>query len=324
MAVDGSTAHLFSDAKGKMEAHFGLHRGKVMGRLMSYYDVLNELNILGGISPIKTSENAIARKWRGELAKDMPYIKRPVFLYDAKFPGGAFIYEHLQDGQDFVMRCSLTFNIYVVRFLESGEKDSIVEFHLTAPAIKELRQLGYQVDKDTRFRVRLIRIELDNGETEVLMTSLLDQKRYLHSDFGTLYFKRWGGETNYDALKNKMQIEVVSGHCVEAVLQDFHAALMLLNLQSLVEAACQPTIEPMNEQRKHDYAVNQNVAIGCMKHRVVALFLSPYPEMVLAELEAIFCRHLEPIRPNRKLPRNKKIKHLKGKYKTLTNYRRAI
>ena len=117
---------------------------------------------------------------------------------------------------------------------------------------------------------------------------------------------------------------MVSGHSPEAVLQDFHAALMLSNLQSIVEQECREEVAQISKCRKFDYAVNQNVAIGVMKHRVVRLFLSEKPQEILDQLKILFVKYLEPIRPNRSLPRIKRIQHLKGKYKTLMNYRRAI
>ncbi|MEZ4884941.1 MAG: hypothetical protein R3E32_09465 [Chitinophagales bacterium] len=57
-------------------------------------------------------------------------------------------------------------------------------------------------------------------------------------------------------------------------LQDFHAALILSNLQSIVEHECSEEVAQVNERRELDYAVNQNVAIGCLKYRVVQLFLA--------------------------------------------------
>jgi hypothetical protein len=36
-----------------------------------------------------------------------------------------------------------------------------------------------------------VRIELDSGETEVLITSLLDQTRYPYAVFKDLYHQRW-------------------------------------------------------------------------------------------------------------------------------------
>ncbi len=307
-----------------MEAHFGLHLGKVMGRLMVCYDVLNQMIVLGKLSPIIDSENKIAYDWLNELKEKMGFIQRPLMLYDAKFPGFRMIYEHLERGMDFVVRCSPEFNIYVKRFVASGKKQQIIDLPPTTKVIKELQELGYPVTIDTRLKIRLLLIDLPTGEIEVLMTSLLDRKKYPHTDFKPLYACRWGSETIYDTLKNKLQIEVVSGHSPEAVLQDFHAALMMANLQSLIEQECKQEVEQISERRKNEYAVNQNVALGCMKHQVVQLFLTEEPEEILNQLKALFIRHLEPIRPNRNLPRTRKVEHLKGKYKTQKNYRRAF
>ena len=46
-------------------------------------------------------------------------------------------------------------------------------------------------------RVRLIRVELESGEVEVLITSLLDTKAYPYRAFAKLYALRWGIEENY-------------------------------------------------------------------------------------------------------------------------------
>ena len=43
-------------------------------------------------------------------------------------------------------------------------------------------------------RVRLIRVELESGEVEVLITSLLDTKAYPYRAFAKLYALRWGIE----------------------------------------------------------------------------------------------------------------------------------
>ena len=41
-------------------------------------------------------------------------------------------------------------------------------------------------------KVRLIKVFLDSGETEILITSLLNQSIYNYSIFKDLYHLRWG------------------------------------------------------------------------------------------------------------------------------------
>jgi hypothetical protein len=57
--------------------------------------------------------------------------------------------------------------------------------------------------------------------------------------------------------------------------------------------------------------------------REVQLFFVTDSRSMLIELQKLFERYLEPVRPNRKYPRIKK-RSPNGKYHTLTNYKRAI
>lgn len=47
---------------------------------------------------------------------------------------------------------------------------------------------------DTEITCRLIKVELENGEKEVLCTSLTDDWIYLYIDFEQLYHYRWNEE----------------------------------------------------------------------------------------------------------------------------------
>ncbi|KAA6302292.1 MAG: hypothetical protein EZS26_001652, partial [Candidatus Ordinivivax streblomastigis] len=108
--------------------------------------------------------------------------------------------------------------------------------------------------------------------------------------------------------------------CIE---QDFAATLFLYNLQSLIEKQSQPYLEAVSRKRKYRYKINKNVSWASLKMRVVQLFLFQDSRSVLVELQKLFERYLEPVRPERKYPRIKK-RNPNGKFYTLTNYKRAI
>jgi hypothetical protein len=61
-----------------------------------------------------------------------------------------------------------------------------------------------------------------------------------------------------------------------------------------------------------------------MKNKIVKLFLTQDPKTILLHLQKLFERSLEPIRPNRNNSRIVVITKSKGKFKTVTNYKRAI
>jgi hypothetical protein len=82
--------------------------------------------------------------------------------------------------------------------------------------------------------VRLIRVKLDNGEEEVLLTTLLDSESYPGSEFKQVYGWRWGEETFFSRLKNIFEAERWSGTSVVAIKKDFYGAIFLAGLESVL------------------------------------------------------------------------------------------
>jgi hypothetical protein len=322
MAVDGSTAYLINtpELKNCFGTQVNQHTAITMGRIMGIYDILNEITVASHLLPIRYSEKEIINSWIPFYESDM------LFLYDRGFPSYTTIYLHMEQEKEikFVMRCRNNFNKDVALFSAGSKKEKIIELAPSYDAIKELYKHGYIVTKQDKIKIRLIKVILDTGEIEILMTNLMDKKQYPEAIFKKLYFMRWGIETSYGLQKNSLQLESFSGQKAETILQDFYATILLANLQSIISKQCEPDIKLLTEHRKHQYKVNRNVAIGTMKHRIVKLFLEMAPRSMLEELKNIFLRHLEPIRPNRKYDRTNKCRRLKGKYQTLTNYKRAI
>ena len=235
-------------------------------------------------------------------------------------------YLHEAKEKHYVMRCKLAHNNKVKAFVSSGEKEITEQWELNNKVVKELKELGIKEDlsKDTAITVRLVRVELENGEVEILLTNLLDQKTYPHSCFKELYNLRWGVETEIDFLKNVLQIEISSGQSPQTILQDFFANILRANLQALIEADAQPIVEEETKKRKHSYQVNRNVACGLLKNRLHRLILIPVCPKYYHFLVKVISKQVEPIRKNRDFERNNKKSNIRGKYRALTNYKRAI
>ena len=90
------------------------------------------------------------------------------------------------------------------------------------------------------------------------MTSLLDSQKYRSKMFKKLYFKRWGVETYYDELKNKLKVEYFSGYSNQSILQDFNAAIFISNVQTLIVSDLEDEIKEQTKNRKLSYKVNTN------------------------------------------------------------------
>jgi hypothetical protein len=216
----------------------------------------------------------------------------------------------IEQGADFCARISATKWIIVRKFLATGLNEQIVTLK---PSRDEKRPTT------TSLRVRLIRVDIGNPEPEVLITSLIDTTAIVHDDFKELYHKRWGIEEAYKALKCRMEIENFSGKSVESVYQDFHSTIFTANLASAIATETKESIEETCKERKHPYQLNFTQALSKMKNTIVLLFTRLDLSGILKRLIDLLVKSIEPIRPDRMFPRNKKAKL----QKFFTGYKRV-
>jgi len=262
----------------------------VQARVSIIYDVLNHFVIDGILSPIKVGENKLA-------LQHLQFCNHnDLIIYDRGYPSYDLIYEHSNKGIDFLIRSKIGFNNITKAFILSGRPSEIIDLY---PG-KNINISDKQYKKDTAIRVRLVRIELSGGETELLITSLLDSDKYNYSIFKDLYFKRWQIETFYDELKNKLKVEHFSGYSDQSILQDFNTALFISNVQTLIVSELEEEIEQISQTRKFQYKINTNLSYGFLKNKIIAIFLSNKSiEDIVVELKLLFKKHLVPIRPGR-------------------------
>jgi len=131
-------------------------------------------------------------------------------------------------------------------------------------------------------------------------------------------------ETFYDELKNKLKVELFTGYSQRAILQDFYAAILVSNIQSIIVNDIKEEIVIENQSRKYEYKVNNNLSYGFLKDRIITLLFSEKDiEKMTKELKILFRKNLVPIRPDRTNPRNKR-RRTTTKLKVTKNQRDAI
>jgi len=275
--------------------------GVVQGRVSVLYDILNNYIVDGILAPLSKGEPVLAVEHLNHTRiKDL-------IIYDRGYPSFNLVYEHEKRKINFLFRVKEGFSNTVRTFVESKKRSQIV-------VIKPTKNKNYsnkEYDKNSTIKVRLIYVTLKDGSKEILMTSLLDSKKFSHDIFKTLYFKRWGIETFYDELKNKINVENFSGYSNQVIQQDFNVAIFVSNIQTLIISELEEEINKKSKGKKYKYKINTNLSYGFLKNRILTLLMNEKEmEKVNTELKCLFKKHIEPIRPNRSNPRNS------GKYRT--------
>jgi len=289
--------------------------GVVQSRVSVLYDVINNYVIEGILSPLKIGEGKLA------IQHLMHVKENDLVIYDRGYPSFNLMYEHLKLNSNFLMRVKVGFSNITKEFIKNGKSSQIVDIY---PG-QHKTYTDKEYNKNTSIKVRLVRIELPSGQIELLITSLLNSKKYSNKIFKELYFKRWAVETFYDELKNKLKIEHFSGYSNQSILQDFYAALFISNVQTLIVNEITDEINTETKGTKYSYKVNNNLSYGFLKNRIINLFFSNNGmDNTLKELRILFKKNIIPIRPNRFFQRNTGKYRKRLKPKVTKNQRDAI
>ena len=169
LAVDGSGQALpnFPWLGRVFGIHLNQHDSRPSLRMLLTHDVLNNIINRVDLHNQNTAEIVCAYRNVATTAKDAIYI------YDRHYASFALAYLHLRRGSDFVIRMKTEGGSVVVKdFAQSTEKECITTVSLkTGRAFYKLQELGLNPERNAAFEVRLVRVELDDGTVEVLMSS---------------------------------------------------------------------------------------------------------------------------------------------------------
>ena len=278
------------------------------------YDVLNNLSIDAQLNKYGESERKYAIEQFKKIRQDGKQ-RNDIILADRGFPSLELFVELIQIGYNFIIRYNgKNFLKETRELISSEEKDRIMEIPLGKgnkrsknKNIKDLLSKGVQ-DKIT---LRILKIRLDNGVYEYLITSLLDTEKFTEEDFKHLYSLRWKEEVYFDFLKNKIEIENFSGKTAETIRQDYYSMILVSNIHSLILNEAQEKIEEEikgNPKLKYKkYKINRNVTYGIMKNRIYEL-LNEENENWQSEFDYLIevaTRHKIAVREGRKYKRQR-------------------
>ena len=303
LAVDGSTMRL--PHLEEIIAHFGVWKSAKgapcpMARVSQMFNVLNKITIDALITPKNIGERELAVKHFNHLqSKDL-------ILLDRGYPAYWLFLLILSAKAHFCARVSNKKWKIVSKFHKSGKKEKIITLYPPPTSKVKCEELKIE---PVPLQLRLIRIELDTGETEILITSLLDENLYPYEIFSELYHDRWPIEEDYKVMKCRIEIENFSGKSVLSIYQDFYAKVFSKNLISALSFPTRQIIYQTNQDKKYEYQINFTQALSKSKGVLVLLFNHSVIKMIslISDLHDIFIKTIEPIRPGRKYPRNHKI-----------------
>ena len=241
---------------------------------------------------------------RDLLAGSMPHVRPDdLLLLDRGFPAYWLFAWLLQQQRHFCMRVdAMAFKAFDAFIYRSDKTEEVVTVTVPAVAARKAAENGFMLEQAT-FQVRLIRVPLPGGKSEILATSLLDSINYPAGEFGALYHQRWRIEECFKLLKCRLAVEHFSGELPDSVRQDFLAKVWLGNLTATFAYLARAGLDAGKQAH---FLPNLTYAVAALRASLPRLMLRVRDRIrTVKDLLILVANTLEWVRPDRHFPRDR-------------------
>lgn len=160
----------------------------------------------------------------------------------------------------------------------------------------------------------MVKVSLQEEREEILIMNL-PTETFDHFQIAELYQIRWGIESAYETLKDRLQIENFTGTKPLLLLQDIYSTIYISNLAEDIIRDAEAEMDEKEKRRKHKMMINRTLSIGILKNDLIYILLerdAKKQDKLFQQIYEDISKNLVPIRPDRHYHRTKG--QLAGKY----------
>ena len=231
---------------------------------------------------------------------------RDIVIYDRGYFSYGLLWNHLKTGIYPVFRLSTNLGVQFDEFIESQDKERIVDYKPSKTGNAKTRE-NYGVVEIVPIKVRLIRYETKEKEF-YLATTIMDS-RYQAKDFANLYGKRWQIEEGYKTGKQMIGFEEFHSKSLRGVKQEIFAHFVLISMSRLfsnyAEGKRNPEGKDFSKTSLPTFLSNQKSLFNAMLRNLEGLFLENVNKVkvVVSRVVKEAARYMQRQRPNRSFER---------------------
>ena len=312
LACDGSTVQI---PRNESETDFSVKTREDRGsfnqlHINGLFDVLNRIYTDAVVDPGWSKRESAALV---AMVNRLEHPQSAIILADRGYDGYNTIAHLIESMANFVIRAKdLNSNgfLHTLHLSPDGELDIDVSKILTTSRARIFqnddryawicRRAFDLWDSSGTYpiRFRLVRIKLDDGSYECLVTNL-PREKFPPGKLKKLYHLRWGVENAYRDLKYPVDLLHFHGKSAQSVLQEIFCSLTMFNYCAYL--CVHADILHMRKDTKYRYKVNFANAVGPCRS---------YLHGSISEMELLERLRLAPtpIRPDRHVPRPSRMK----------------
>lgn len=296
VSIDGSLLNLppTEEIKKEFGAVSNQYEEVVSARCSFAYDVCNELILDATIAPRRSCEKDLAVRHLDSLNP-----ARDILVFDRGYPCQWLMGLLNKKGFKFCFRLSTAWK-QAYSYMQEGGNDK--DWDLERASHREWGKLKtYGLSRKIK-GLRLVSIKLSSGEQELLVTNIVDREKFSFNDLKELYNLRWRIEEAFKILKKTLHIEHFTGKSANAVKQDFHAKVFMMNMASMVRS--QGVKTKQKASKKYQYQANKTQVLAKLKDFLIDIFCINRLTTMIKQMLSILHTRKEMVRPGRSFPRN--------------------
>ena len=272
------------------------------------YDVLNRFVLDSSINQVKFDEMRVAQEQLSNIKETIGNRYPYMIIMDRGYPSTPAFLKFIDDGIFFVARLKSSDYKAEQKALKSNDED--VEIELTKARRRNYIGKNEEAIMMSRgsFSLRMVRVLLNDGRYEVLATNL-PREAFPEECFAEVYHMRWGIETAYEVLKDRLKIENFTGIKPLLIEQDINSTIYVSNLaEDIICDIEDEDQEHLKNDYKHTMQLNRNLSIGLLKNDLIYILIENDPKRKTELLQALYDEirvNVVPIRPDRHYHRTK-------------------
>lgn len=312
IAGDGSDFEIpdFSETRAEFKIEdTPKYRKPAMCKFSSVQDVLNGFILDGIVDNYKAAELPLMHQHLQNV-ENMIVPGKTIWIFDRGYTAMELYARIIEMNSYFIVR--LRKDSYKEERRNITEEDSPISLNITGERLKKFHDLELKniYSKKWTMDLRIVTITNKDGEKYSLLTNI-PEKVLGTKEIGEIYKLRWGIETNYNTMKNRIYIENYSGKRRICIEQDIYSKFLKFNIFQYLKIKFNKLIKIKKEKLGdyRQYQVDQANLIRNLKDKLLLILLSTSEkirEKIVKNFYKSCMRYPNRVKKNKTTPRKKK------------------
>jgi hypothetical protein len=213
------------------------------------YDVFRRLPVAQTVVGANGSEREEAKKLISKIRSNN------LLMFDRGYPSFEF-FKYLNENYEgfylFRSPASRSFKA-VAEFVKSEKEEDVIWLKPPVSYLYKYKSTAQERKAVTPLKLRVVRLQNPDGIVSVILTNLMNKKKFPREEIIKLYFRRWEIESFYRDEKVYLDVDTFHSRTSNGIRQELFAALVMSVIaRTMMVIASPPSSSPAPQEQNED------------------------------------------------------------------------